>query len=122
MYDLMVNDVLGYQGNAIFDDIKPFIAGGVAGMMSWYVTYPVDCIKTRIQAADLNSSENPKICKVVRQIHKEGEMINDMMLRSAGMKATLIRAFICNSVTFGTVALVLKVYDTLGTDTITNYI
>ena len=55
-------------------------------------------------------------------LYKEGEMINDMMLRSAGMKATLIRAFICNSVTFGTVALVLKVYDTLGKDTITNYI
>lgn len=89
-----------FYGNAIFDDIKPFIAGGVAGMMSWYVTrkdlkkrekikqknhnhksnthlqsffiYPVDCIKTRIQAADLNSGEKngggPKICKVVRQI------------------------------------------------------
>merc|ERR1712157_530279 len=105
-------------GNATFDDVKPFIAGGVAGMMSWYVTYPIDCIKTRIQATDLNSSEKPKIHKVIQQIHREGDMINDMMLRSAGMKATLIRAFICNSVTFGTVALVLKVYDTIGKDSL----
>ena len=54
----------------------------------------------------------------MRQIHKEGQMANDMMLRSAGMKATLIRAFICNSVTFGTVALVLKVYEQMGKDSL----
>lgn len=119
MYDLMVNDVLGYQyGNAMMDDVKPFIAGGVAGMISWYVTYPVDCVKTRIQATDLSSGEKPRIRTVMRQIHKEGQMANDMMLRSAGMKATLIRAFICNSVTFGTVALVLKVYEQMGKDSL----
>lgn len=27
-----------FYGNAMMDDVKPFIAGGVAGMISWYVT------------------------------------------------------------------------------------
>lgn len=114
-YDLIVNDVLNYQyGDAAFDDIKPFIAGGFAGMFSWYLTYPIDCIKTRIQAQDMSSKSKLTIRTVWKDLKAEGELKSDMYLRSAGMKATLVRAFICNSVTFGTVALVLQVWDKLG--------
>lgn len=29
---------------------NPFISGGIAGMLSWLLTYPIDVIKTRVQS------------------------------------------------------------------------
>jgi len=110
-YDVIVRDLLKYSGgDGIFDRIKPFIAGGFAGMISWYATYPIDCMKTRIQASGV--TEEVSLRKTWLDLRREGEMMNDMCLRSAGMRATLIRAFISNGFTFGTVALVLSLWDT----------
>merc|ERR1719229_1784151 len=84
-YDIVVNDILRYQGgDTLFDRTKPFLAGGFAGMFSWYFTYPIDCVKTRIQASSF--TQRPTARQTFLDLKLEGEMQSDMMLRSAGMR------------------------------------
>ena len=63
---------------------NPFVAGGVAGVNSWLITYPIDTIKTRKQIYQHKS---------LKDIIKSGNIYN-------GLTITLIRAFIVNSSSF----------------------
>ena len=63
-----------------------FLAGGIAGMTSWFITYPIDTMKTRKQ---LNKDKNIKILELIKQ----GNLYN-------GLSITLLRAFIVNSTCF----------------------
>ena len=92
-----------------WEEIKPFLSGGLAGMTSWYINYPIDCIKTRMQSVPI--TENYTIRRGYEIVRDEGNWKYDMALRTSGMRATLIRAFICNSVTFGTLSIFLKSVD-----------
>jgi len=65
---------------------NPFLAGGIAGMTSWFITYPIDTMKTRKQ---LNKDKNIKILELIKQ----GNLYN-------GLSITLLRAFIVNSTCF----------------------
>lgn len=65
---------------------NPFLAGGIAGMISWFITYPIDTMKTRKQ---LNKDKNIKMLDLIKQ----GNLYN-------GLTITLIRAFIVNSTCF----------------------
>lgn len=91
------------------EELKPFLSGGLAGMASWYINYPVDCIKTRIQSVPIDQKYS--ISQGWNTLKQEGQMKYDMTLKTSGMRATLLRAFICNSVTFGTLSLFLRFYD-----------
>lgn len=102
------------QAHGISETLKPFVCGGVAGVGSWYLTYPIDCVKTRIQANNLDAKTGMSMRTAWQAIKKDGVMYDDMALRSGAMKATLTRAFIANGVTFGTVALFLKAWDRYG--------
>ena len=66
--------------------MNPFLAGGIAGMTSWFITYPIDTMKTRKQ---LNKDKNIKILELIKQ----GNLYN-------GLSITLLRAFIVNSTCF----------------------
>ena len=61
-----------------------FHAGGLAGMLSWLITYPVDVMKTRIQT-------NMKITYV--DALSKGKLTN-------GLGFCLARAYIVNSISF----------------------
>jgi len=63
---------------------NPFFAGGVSGINSWLITYPIDTIKTRAQIYQHKS---------LKDIIKIGNIYN-------GLSITLIRAFIVNSSSF----------------------
>jgi solute carrier family 25 carnitine/acylcarnitine transporter 20/29 len=65
---------------------NPFLAGGIAGMTSWFITYPIDTMKTRKQ---LNKDKNIKMLDLIKQ----GNLYN-------GLSITLLRAFIVNSTCF----------------------
>ena len=88
-----------------FDYLNSFAAGGVAGVLSWYATYPIDCAKTKLQA----SSSNKSMRLIIKEVINDG-IKNDMLLKSTAMKTTLMRAFVCNGVTFGTVTIVLQFF------------
>lgn len=66
------------------EDYNPFISGSIAGMSSWFFTYPVDVIKTRIQSG---------LDKNWQEAITRGGLTN-------GLSVCLIRSFIVNGFSF----------------------
>ena len=64
--------------------INPFFSGGLAGAISWFTTYPIDVVKTRIQ-----SKEHVKYLDAF----KKGNLWS-------GISVCLLRSFIVNSISF----------------------
>jgi solute carrier family 25 (mitochondrial carnitine/acylcarnitine transporter), member 20/29 len=69
-----------------------FLSGSLAGTISWFITYPIDTIKTRLQ----NNS-----CKTIKEAIKKGNLFT-------GLNLCLIRAFIVNGVNFSVYEFVMK--------------
>lgn len=65
-------------------DFNAFISGGIAGVSSWFFTYPFDTCKTKYQI-------NPTLS--FSTILKQGGLYN-------GISSCLIRAFIVNGISF----------------------
>lgn len=65
-------------------EIHPFLSGGIAGLNSWFWSYPLDIIKTRKQL-------NPNL--KIKDILKLGSLSN-------GLTITLIRGFLVNGFSF----------------------
>ena len=61
---------------------SPFIAGGTAGSCSWLLTYPIDTIKTRVQGG-----------MTFKNAIRQSSFFN-------GLTFCLIRAFLCNGLSF----------------------
>lgn len=85
------------------------MAGGMAGMLSWVLSCPIDVVKTRLQAdgngGSLRVYTGIKDC-IVKSYRSEG-----LSFMTRGMSSTLLRAFIMNSVCFYVVAFTMKVCD-----------
>jgi len=73
-----------------------FISGGVAGVLGWLATYPLDVIKSRLQTDRL---DRPKYSGIIdctkKSYHQEG-----WKFFFKGLGPTLARAFIVNGTTF----------------------
>jgi len=78
------------------------IGGGFAGICSWVSTYPVDVIKTRLQA-DKTNQYNGFIDCCKKSYKQEG-----IRVFGKGLCSTLVRAFPVNAATFCSVEMVLK--------------
>ncbi|CAL8273232.1 unnamed protein product [Merluccius merluccius] len=83
---------------------KLLFAGGMSGIASWLSTYPVDVIKSRLQADGVGGvNRYSGIADCVRQsLKKEGWRVF-----TRGLTSTLLRAFPVNATTFATVTLFL---------------
>lgn len=83
------------------------VAGGMAGMLSWVLSCPIDVVKTRLQADSGATARYSGIrdC-VLKSYQAEG-----WSFLTKGMTSTLIRAFIMNAVCFYVVAYTLKAFD-----------
>ena len=79
-----------------------FVAGGVAGMLSWALTYPQDVIKSRMQADATNKYRGVAHC-LKASLAAEGGMV---LWR--GLGSALIRAFPLNAITLGVHRIVLN--------------
>ena len=102
-YDVLTRR-LGCEPDDRYMIPKLLFAGGMAGIASWISTYPVDVIKSRLQADGVGGvNQYSSIVDCVRQsIRKEGYMVF-----TRGLTSTLLRAFPVNAATFATVTLVL---------------
>ena len=78
------------------------VAGGLAGMCSWASTYPVDVVKSRVQA-DMTGKYNGFIDCFTKSYQDLG-----MKVFTRGLSSTLLRAFPVNAATFATVTLTLR--------------
>lgn len=83
---------------------KLLLAGGTSGIMSWLSTYPVDVVKSRLQADGLRGAPRyDGILDCVLQSYRaEGWRVF-----TRGLASTLLRAFPVNAATFATVTVVL---------------
>lgn len=84
------------------------MAGGMAGMLSWVLSCPIDVVKTRLQADGAGSLKmySGIIDCTVKSYRAEG-----LSFLTRGMSSTLMRAFIMNSVCFYVVAYTIKLCD-----------
>ncbi|KAL3052741.1 hypothetical protein OYC64_005297 [Pagothenia borchgrevinki] len=102
-YDVLTRG-LGCEPDDRFMIPKLLFAGGMAGIASWLSTYPVDVIKSRLQADGVGGVYRySSIADCVRQsVRREGYVVF-----TRGLTSTLLRAFPVNATTFATVTLIL---------------
>ncbi|DBA73969.1 hypothetical protein WJX77_007513 [Trebouxia sp. C0004] len=98
-------------GSRASKEISPLAlltAGGLAGSIAWWSVYPLDVIKSRIQASSKADSEYKGWIDCAKVSWKEegrGVFFN-------GMTATVTRAFIVNAAVFSVYEFLLKLMDT----------
>nr|XP_015825387.2 mitochondrial basic amino acids transporter isoform X1 [Nothobranchius furzeri] len=102
-YDVLTRS-LGCEPEDPYMIPKLLFAGGMSGIASWLSTYPVDVIKSRLQADGVGGvNKYSSIMDCVRQsLQKEGWRVF-----TRGLTSTLLRAFPVNATTFATVTLFL---------------
>ncbi|XP_057715619.1 mitochondrial basic amino acids transporter isoform X2 [Corythoichthys intestinalis] len=102
-YDVLTRQ-LGCEPEDPYLIPKLLFAGGMSGIASWISTYPVDVIKSRLQADGVGGVHRyGGIADCVRQsVRKEGWRVF-----TRGLTSTLLRAFPVNATTFATVTLFL---------------
>lgn len=83
---------------------KLLFAGGMSGIVSWLSTYPIDVIKSRLQADGIGGvNQYNGIMDCVRKSYQS----EGMRVFTRGLTSTLLRAFPVNAATFATVTLFL---------------
>jgi len=60
--------------NFEFDSFQKGVAGALSGLVCWFITYPLDTVKTIIQTASLNS-KSPKQKDVYKELYKKGGIL-----------------------------------------------
>ena len=81
------------------------LAGGMSGISSWVLTYPIDVIKSRFQAdKDGKERKYHSIADCVRKTYRTG----GLAVFTGGLTATILRAFPTNAATLATVTLTLR--------------
>jgi len=78
------------------------LSGGLAGCCGWAVSYPFDVIKTKIQTDCFDKQEYRTIKRTGVMLVREG----GVLALYQGFRATMVRAFVVNSITFSTTMLV----------------
>jgi solute carrier family 25 carnitine/acylcarnitine transporter 20/29 len=95
------------ENNGHLDNCRLMLAGGFSGIAAWMSTYPMDVVKTRIQAGSLFNGEKTSMASCFKNIIKN-EGIPGLF---RGTTATIIRAFPTNAVIFSTYALTMRWLD-----------
>lgn len=72
------------------------LAGGYAGFMYWVVVFPVDTVKSVMQADSLTNPRYRGVVDCVQKLYKEGGPARFVR----GISPSLIRSFPANAVTF----------------------
>lgn len=86
--------------------LVPLIAGGLSGVVSWASTFPLDVIKSRVQAdGNLGSYKYSGFLDcAVKSFRSEG-----LVVFTRGLLPTILRAFPTNAAIFYVHGFVLKV-------------
>ncbi|GAA6008502.1 uncharacterized protein JCM10292_006945 [Rhodotorula paludigena] len=127
LVDEVENEVHGSDGQAGAGAVRVLVAGGLAGIAGWGFTFPIDVVKTKIQAETLPSSPSPTIPASTASIGTlpARPRATDATLRSAflatyreggwrafvaGLGPTLVRSVPVNMVTFAVFELVVSTF------------
>lgn len=102
-YDILTRS-LGCEVDDLYIIPKLLFAGGMSGIASWLSTYPVDVIKSRLQADGVGGVN--KYNGIMDCVHQSWKR-EGWRVFSRGLTSTLLRAFPVNATTFATVTLFL---------------
>uniref|UniRef100_A0A1A9W5D5 Mitochondrial basic amino acids transporter n=1 Tax=Glossina brevipalpis TaxID=37001 RepID=A0A1A9W5D5_9MUSC len=91
-------------------------AGGFAGIASWLVSYPIDVVKTCIQADD---PANPKF-KGYMDVVRKGYKSEGLHFFFRGINSTMIRSFPMNAACFYVVSAFMNYFANDGPDDVAN--
>ena len=84
---------------------KLFLCGGTSGVLCWLVNYPIDVVKTRLQADGMGETKYNGIIDCFKKSYqKEGYQV-----LFKGFNATIIRAFPTNAATLATVTTFMQI-------------
>lgn len=72
------------------------LAGGLAGMSCWGISYPFDVVKTKYQIDGMTSTKYQNMRDVFRKIYQKNGLPGFLH----GFAATMVRAFLVNAITF----------------------
>ena len=102
--------MLDALGDETFGEILPsFLAGGMAGAVSWTLIYPIDIAKSIIQ---MNDKSSTSFVKVLRDLHrKEG-----LKVMYRGLGTTIVRSLPVNAVVFPVYELSVKALSAFADD------
>ncbi|XP_055598843.1 mitochondrial basic amino acids transporter [Uranotaenia lowii] len=84
------------------------MAGGLAGTISWLFTFPIDVLKSRLQADGMSGQQQ---YQGVVDCFKKSYAQEGISFLSRGLASTLLRAFPMNAVCFLVVSYVMKLFD-----------
>lgn len=93
-YVVIYDAIIGYYGNK--SHASMFIAGGMAGVLSWSSIIYLDVVKSRIQADCLINPRYKGTLDTFRQCYREG----GMRIFGRGFVVMALRAFPVNGATF----------------------
>ena len=71
-------------------------AGGIAGFSSWFIGYPIDFLKTKIQTQDLDN----KVYKGMLDCFRQNVQRYGWKCLTRGLVTVCLRAFPVNAVAF----------------------
>ena len=84
------------------------MAGGLAGVATWFISYPFDTLKTIIQTYEGGSKSLTQI-EAYRKVARDSNTLILGLFK--GLSPTLIRAFFVNAVIFYTNDLCHEIFD-----------
>ncbi|XP_063595922.1 mitochondrial basic amino acids transporter-like [Penaeus indicus] len=83
------------------------MAGGMAGVASWMITYPIDVVKTRLQCDGIGGINK---YKGILDCVKVGIAEEGLSSLTRGLAPTLLRAFPVNAATFAVVTWTIRLF------------
>ncbi|XP_011877385.1 PREDICTED: mitochondrial basic amino acids transporter-like [Vollenhovia emeryi] len=92
------------SSNQPISTLHMLLAGGLAGTASWVISYPIDVIKSRIQAESSNRYSGAFDC-LKKSVRAEGY---SCLYR--GLNSTILRAFPTNAATFAVVTWTFRLF------------
>lgn len=106
-YEYLTGKVTDSKGNV--NTLSLLAVGGLAGVMSWVVIYPVDVVKSRLQADGMSGGEKKYkgLLDCVRKSYKS----EGYKGFTKGLNSTIIRAFPTNAATFAVFTWVFMIME-----------
>ncbi|GAA5912400.1 uncharacterized protein JCM6883_005656 [Sporobolomyces salmoneus] len=98
------------DGTAPTSTTRILVAGGLAGIVGWGITFPLDVIKTKIQSTPLPSPSSPHPYATVRSSFVSAYREGGWRVFVAGLGPTLVRSVPVNMVTFAVFELVVSTF------------
>ncbi|XP_046387559.1 mitochondrial basic amino acids transporter-like [Ischnura elegans] len=112
-YEMLTRGVNTWSGSKELSTFQMAMAGGIAGTISWVLTYPVDVLKSRLQADGVDGVRRYEgVADCLRKsIKEEGR---GFLVR--GLNSTIIRAFPVNAACFTVVTWVFRLCGVSSTE------